>query len=277
MASMRDAPLEDIRSAALDGGRIAYLLRRSARSRGLRVTIDPSRGVVVSVPLASRRGWARPEPDVERFLREREPWLRRHLARHERQRIAFQARGGIRDGADFRYLGELHRLRIVEATAGQRRSTLERNGADDRDELVIRLARRDRRRPPAVLESWLRARAGEAIDRAVAVHAPNLRVAPERITLRDPRTRWGSATRKRTLSFSWRLILAPPGALETVVVHELAHLHVFGHGAGFWDLVAAQRPDHLVWRRWLRAHSHELHAALEAFEVEGSEAGERRP
>jgi hypothetical protein len=65
------------------------------------------------------------------------------------------------------------------------------------------------------------------------------------------------------LSFSWRLALAPPEALETVVVHELAHLRVFGHGPGFWALVAGRRPDHLVWRRWLRDHSVELHAVLE--------------
>lgn len=62
--------------------------------------------------------------------------------------------------------------------------------------------------------------------------------------------------------FSWRLILAPPEALETVVVHELAHLRVFGHGPAFWRVVASRRPDHAVWRHWLRAHSLELHAAL---------------
>jgi len=254
---------EEVRTAVLPTGRLEYVLRRSARSRGLRVTIDPVRGVVVSVPPAARRGWARPEGAVERFLGEREAWVRRHLARQARQREAVAARGGIRDGATFRYLGELHRLRIVAGAASLRRSSVERSGSDDVDELVLRLAGRDRRAPSTVLEAWLRARASEAIDRAVVLHAPGLGVDPERITLRDPRTRWGSATRKRTLSFSWRLILAPPPALETVVVHELAHLRVFGHGPRFWALVAARRPDHVAWRRWLRAHSHELHAALD--------------
>jgi len=65
------------------------------------------------------------------------------------------------------------------------------------------------------------------------------------------------------LAFSWRLVLAPPEALETVVVHELAHLRVFGHGPRFWAVVAERRPDHAVWRRWLRDHSTELHGALD--------------
>ncbi|HEY0442781.1 MAG TPA: YgjP-like metallopeptidase domain-containing protein, partial [Candidatus Limnocylindrales bacterium] len=119
------------------------------------------------------------------------------------------------------------------------------------------------RRPVgAVIEDWLRERARAAIEHDLAQHAPALRVEPAAVTLRDPRSRWGSASRERRLSFSWRLVLAPPEALETVVVHELAHLRVFGHGPKFWALVASRRADHLRWRRWLRDHSVELHAAL---------------
>jgi predicted metal-dependent hydrolase len=47
------------------------------------------------------------------------------------------------------------------------------------------------------------------------------------------------------------------------VVHELAHLRVFGHGPGFWALVAASRPSHLADRAWLRRNSHAIHAALD--------------
>jgi predicted metal-dependent hydrolase len=61
-------------------------------------------------------------------------------------------------------------------------------------------------------------------------------------------------------------VLAPPEALETVVVHELAHLRVFGHGPEFWEIVSDRRPDHRLWRRWLREHAIELHAALTAGE-----------
>ncbi len=60
---------------------------------------------------------------------------------------------------------------------------------------------------------------------------------------------------------AWRLVLAPPAVLETVVVHELCHLRVFGHGPRFWDLVATRVPDHAAHRRWLRTHAAALHAA----------------
>ena len=247
----------------LPGGRLDYTLRRNPRSRTLRVTIDPRRGLVVSIPPSNRRGWARPEATVDGFLRDRERWIRRHLARLERERAERAARGGLSDGALIRYRGALHRLAIAPGGPAARRSTVTREGLDDGDVLVVRLAARDRRAVATILEDWFRARAVESIQRAVVAHAEALRVEPARVSLRDPRTRWGSASREGALSFSWRLVLAPPEALETVVVHELAHLRVFGHGPRFWALVASRRHDHVEWRRWLRRHSHELHGALE--------------
>ena len=247
----------------LPGGELDYTLRRSPRSRGLRVVIHPGRGVVVTVPGAGRRGWADPERHVGPFLAEREAWLRRHLARHARERAERAARGGLRDGAELRFRGEPHRLRLVPARAGARRSRVERVGGADEDELVVHLAAADKRSVATLLEAWLKPRARVAIDREIRRHAAALGVAPAAISIRDQRTRWGSASRKGRLAFSWRLVLAPPEALETVVVHELAHLRVFGHGPRFWALVATRRPDHKVWRRWLHDHSAELHSALE--------------
>lgn len=255
--------VEEPAAAELPGGRLAFTLRRSPRSRGLRVTIDPLGGVVVSVPVATRRGWARPEPAVERFLRSREAWIWRHLERGARQRAELAARGPVGDGALVRYRGELHRVRVLAAARGARRSTVARVGADECDELVVRLAGRDRRPPATVLRDWLRERARAAIEREIERHGAAIGVRPVGASLRDPRSRWGSASRTGRLSFSWRLVLAPPEALETVVVHELAHLRVFGHGPRFWEVVSARRPDHATWRRWLRAHAFELHHALD--------------
>ena len=247
----------------LPGGSLAYTLRRSPRSRGLRVVIHPDRGVIVTVPSPGRRGWAEPDRHIRPFLVEREPWLRRHLDRNARERAILTERGGLRHGAELRFRGDLHRLRFAPPEPGVRRSSVERIGGSTEDEIVIRLAPTDNRSTAAVMEAWLKPRARTEIERAIVRHAAALEVSPNAISVRDQRTRWGSASRKGRLAFSWRLILAPPEALETVVIHELAHLRVFGHGSRFWALVASRRPDHLVWRRWLRDHSMELHGALD--------------
>jgi predicted metal-dependent hydrolase len=229
------------------------------------VTIDGRDGLVVSIPLATRRGWARPDEPVERFLRERSGWVLRHLDKLARERAAARARGGARDGGLVPYRGELHRVRVVRDGLRGGRSMVERSGASDGDELVLRLAARERRSPERILAAWFRERAVTAIEHAMAEHAGPLGVSPARVDIRDPRSRWGSASRHGRLMFSWRLVLAPPASLETVVAHELAHLRVFGHGPAFWALVAARRPTHLADRSWLRRNSHALHAALETW------------
>ena len=257
------AVTETLVVARLPGGSLAYTLRRSPRSRGLRVVIHPERGVVVTVPAAGRRGWRDPERHIHTFLAERETWLRRHLLKQARDRAEHAARGGLRDGATIRFRGDLHRLRLVPARAGLRRSTDERIGGVEVDEIIVHVAPADRRSIGAVLEAWLKPRARTTIEREIRGHASALGVDPVAVSIRDQRTRWGSASRQGRLAFSWRLILAPPEALETVVIHELAHLRVFGHGPRFWSVVASRRPDHKIWRRWLHDHSAELHAALD--------------
>ena len=238
-----------------------YLLRRSARSRRLRITIDSELGLVVTVPPPTRRGWAHPERLIDEFLRDREPWIRRHLDRQAHQRAELSARGGLADGASIRYRGDLHRLRVAGVTGG-RRSSVARVVTLAGPELHVGLLARDADRADRVLEAWFREQARFAIDANIVDHATALGVVPTSVALRDPRSRWGSASRQGRLMFSWRLVLAPPEALETVVIHELAHLRVFGHGPRFWAVVASRRPDHPDWRRWLRTHSLELHGAL---------------
>src|SRR5205823_2477839 len=101
------------------------------------------RGLIVSIPLPARRGWARGEERVEAFIRERESWIVRHLAHLDRQRAATAAHGAPADGGAALYRGELHRIRVEPASPGVRRSTVERAGAEDGDELVVSVASRD--------------------------------------------------------------------------------------------------------------------------------------
>lgn len=251
-------------SLRLAGGRLECTIRRSSRARLLRLTVDPRHTAVVTIPARAARSKGEAERLAESFVAEREVWLRRHLERQERQRAELDALGPLRDGGTLLFRGEAHRLRVLAPTPGRSRTAVTREGGDDGDELVVRPGARERRDLAAILEAWLRVRARSAIEREIERHAPALVVQPAEVTVRDTRTRWGSCSRERRLSFSWRLILAPPEALETVVVHELAHLRVFGHGPEFWELVAARRPDHRRWRRWLRDHSLELHGALAA-------------
>jgi predicted metal-dependent hydrolase len=244
-------------------GDIPYTLRRSPAARRLRVTIHPQRGMVVTMPPASARGWSRTDRLVEGFLHEREPWIRRHLERQAAARAVLDERPAVDDGRVIPYRGVPHRIRVIAAPPRTRSTRVSRVGGDDGDELLVERVARDRRPAGLILDAWFRERARAALLAAIDRHAAALGVTPTSVTIRDTTSRWGSCSRRGALSFGWRLVLAPPGALEAVAAHELCHLVVFGHGPRFWALLETRIPDYAAWRRWLRRHGPELHAALD--------------
>ncbi len=79
-----------------------------------------------------------------------------------------------------------------------------------------------------------------------------------KITIRDQKTRWGSCSSNGTLSFNFRLMMAPPRVLDYVVVHELCHLTHMNHSNDFWNLVGSILPDYREHRKWLKENGHSL-------------------
>jgi predicted metal-dependent hydrolase len=123
------------------------------------------------------------------------------------------------------------------------------------------------RRAPALGLQRVRLGAAEArrlaraqVTEVAEREARALGVSYSRIAIRDQRTRWGSCSTRGTLSFNWRLVLAPAAVLEYVVVHELCHLREPNHSPRFWALVERARPGFAAERAWLRRHGWELQA-----------------
>jgi predicted metal-dependent hydrolase len=79
-----------------------------------------------------------------------------------------------------------------------------------------------------------------------------------RVSVRDPKSRWGSCSSKGSLSFSWRLVFAPEAVVDYVVAHEVAHLAEMNHSPRFWRVVASLVPDSKAPRAWLKRHRNEL-------------------
>ena len=209
---------------------IPYRIRRSARARRVRVSVDAVRGVEVVLP----RGAA--ERAATSAIRELRPWIERRLHELEAARATVAARAGT-----VPYLGET--LSVVEQP-GRRR--VHRRGAT----LLVP----DGEARLEALERWYRRAAREEVtDRLdAACAATGLRYSA--LTIRGQRTRWASCSRTGAMSFNWRLLLAPAAVLDYVVWHEVCHLDVMDHSPRFWRLVASRSPGYREHVRWLRRH-----------------------
>ena len=112
--------------------------------------------------------------------------------------------------------------------------------------------------PDAVDEAEARTAAKELAAAVACEEADRLGVTYRQIRIGGQRTLWGSCSPRGTLSFNWRLALAPFEVLDYVVVHELCHLREANHSPRFWALVESRRPRYREQRRWLREHGPEL-------------------
>ncbi len=97
-------------------------------------------------------------------------------------------------------------------------------------------------------------RARLAIPARVAHYAALMGVSPAGITIRCQKTRWGSCSRRRTLSFNCLLMLTPPEVLDSVVVHELCHIKEMNHSRQFYALVRHYYPEYDSCDAWLKEH-----------------------
>ncbi|MCF7699354.1 M48 family metallopeptidase [Loktanella sp. M215] len=211
---------------------IAVDLRRSAQARRLSLRVSRLDGkVTLTMPPRA------PEREAIAFLKEREAWLRGHLAD-----VAPQA--PVAAGEEVLYRG---RLLPIRHHAG-------RGVRVDADAVYLAKGA-----GAAALKAFMRAQARDVLTTACDHYAARVRRPYKRLTLRDTRSRWGSCTSDGALMFSWRLIMAPPEVLDYVAAHEVAHLVEMNHSQAFWDVVAALVPDYARHRLWLREHGDQLH------------------
>ena len=110
----------------------------------------------------------------------------------------------------------------------------------------------------AFLEKKYRMAARKYIKERVDYYLPFTGGSVSSVCIRNQKTRWGSCSSNHTLSFNWRLMLAPPAILDYVVVHELCHLTHMNHSKDFWAAVERILPDYKERRKWLKEHGNEL-------------------
>ena len=110
-----------------------------------------------------------------------------------------------------------------------------------------------------VFESWYRSQARQVLVERLNHFASQMNLKYTRFRLSSAETRWGSCSATGTISLSWRLVMAPPPAIDYVVVHELAHIKIKNHSKNFWAAIAAILPDYRAQIAWLKQFGHQLH------------------
>jgi predicted metal-dependent hydrolase len=221
----------------IDGRAVEVSLRLNPRARRVIVKVHPNTGEV-TVTAPSRRGL---EHALD-FARRQKDWIARQIAR-------VPAPVALVPGAAIPFRGLAHAIRSCGAGPAP-------VWREESERAVF--VRGHAEHAPRRLLDFLKAEARKRFEERALQFAARLDVKPARIAVRDTASRWGSCSSARSLSFSWRLILAPDFVLDYVVAHEVAHLREMNHGPRFWAHVRTLIGDPAAPQRWLRANGRDL-------------------
>ena len=235
----------------LNGRIVSYSLKRSSIARLLRISINPQKGLSVTVP--SRY----PLRDLPEFLQSKSSWILKHLASSKTGPAGPEAKQphSIRTVP---YLGQ--KLKVARGISGNNQ---DRPISIVQDRLLINLPSVKGSELRLEIARWLIDQSVKIIESKVKIFCERMGLKCRRVTIRNQRTRWGSCSRLRNLSFNWRIIMAPEKIVDYVVIHELCHLKEMSHSKSFWALVSGYCPQWREHRRWLNAHTTELNAQFQ--------------
>ncbi len=205
-------------------------LRIEIGGKGLRVTVPPGM----------------PGRDVDDFLDRNRAWLESRLAK-------FPDQPKVRPGIKIPLRGVPH---LVRHEPG-RRGTVSIADGPDGPELIVHGDPQHLQRRVA---DFLKREAKRDIEPLVAKHTAGLSKKARAVRYRDTSSRWGSCSSEGNLSFSWRIMMAPPAVINYLVAHEAAHLEQMNHGPAFWKLCKTLCPDTDRCKAWLKRNGSALQA-----------------
>ncbi|MGA2781485.1 MAG: SprT family zinc-dependent metalloprotease [Smithella sp.] len=224
---------------------INYTVNRSRKRRKtISLQISDKSELVIAAPYFTPIG------EINRFVQEKQNWIHKAIQKHKEEAIKNKTKEYI-TGKMFYYLGESFPLETF----------FEKN---ERKGLVFWGNRFYLNTADAAAKgmfyfvAWYKKKAKQHLRKRVDFFSHELKLRAKSVKITSAEKRWGSCSAEDKLSFSFRLIMAPPAIIDYVIVHELMHTKEKNHSAAFWKLIEAAMPEYKTHRRWLKDNHHKF-------------------
>ncbi len=221
---------------------ISYTVKRSRkRKKTILLQVCDDAKIIVSAPYFT------PADDIRRFVEQKKGWLAKILARQKQETAQLKDKE-YETGEHLFYLGQLFPLEVFF-------EPFEKEGVVFRNNRFYLNCRGDKALKKHYFISWYKQKADKFIRHRVDFFSKMLKLPYEKISITSAESRWGSCSEDNSISFSYRLIMAPPDVVDYVIVHELTHIREKNHSSRFWKKVEEVIPSFREQRRWLN-HNH---------------------
>ena len=203
----------------------AVTIRKSIRARKISISVRPFEGIRVTIPVYVSFGRA------EKFIEEKENWLRRTL---ERMRDA--ERSFTIFNYDTSFSTREHSLEIIKINEGKPLVKLHKGRI-----MVLCPDNRDikEKEIQEMIRSGIEAAWRKEAKKYLPVRLEELAIKygfeVSKVTIKNNKSRWGSCSKKNNINLNLHLIRLPEHLSDYVLLHELVHTIHKNHSNKFWN------------------------------------------
>jgi predicted metal-dependent hydrolase len=214
--------------------KISKIIR--SRRKNIALVISHDATLIVRAPMRVTIGY------IEELVAEKSAWIERKIQEFEKRPKA--EKKTFFEGEEFLYLGKKYKLALTDGLK-----------IETTKEFNLLFPKVFLWRAKSRMHDWYKNQAKEIIAERTKTIAEKLNLKYFSLKISNAKTNWGSCGPKNSLNFNWRLIMAPEGVIDYVIIHELMHIPEKNHSRHFWDKVAAVMPEYKNARKWLRENS----------------------
>jgi len=220
---------------------LKYILTRSSR-KTIGITIEKNGLVKVTSPLRVSESY------IKQLLQKKSAWILKKLVELETRVAKINKAKLFEEGESFNYLGKEFKLKLFRSS-NLKKPTIRLVGEN------LELALPKSFEPEKIMNAlklWYIEQFKLIIEERVKHYSAIIGVLPQKITIREQKTRWGSCSARGNINLNWKLIMASLEVLDYVVIHELCHMREMNHSKEFWKLVEGVFPQYKKCRVWLK-------------------------
>ncbi len=198
-----------------------YQVKRTHR-KSLKLSITPDAEILVEAPLNLR------QEVIEQFVQKYEEWIEQHL------KLALEQKNNRAQWLEsVPFMGKEYAVHVWQ----------EKEILLTAKEIYLPESTEPQQERKKVI-AWYKSQAKAILGKRAAYWAQIMQCKYTQLKISSAKKRWGSCNSQGHIAFSWRLMQAPPEAIDYVIIHELAHLQILDHSPAFWERVKAYCPDY---------------------------------
>lgn len=218
------------------------IIRSRRRTMSLQVNLKSQ--IIMKVPLRIK------EKEINSLITKHQKWIlkQKNKLKQYREKLFI-------NGEDFLFLGKTYKLNLIyEENNKNYQTSLNKINFDNNFFLNSHKSSNAKN----LFIKWYKEQAKIIIEERVDFYSKKMNLKYNSIKINSAKTRWGSCSIRKTLNFSYRIIMAPIEVIDYVIVHELAHTKEMNHQKKFWNIVISIMPNYKIHKKWLKDNGHNL-------------------